>query len=60
MHEAQHGLCKIRSEMIELLLFLDRLYQKCDHSTKTELYVLYLDFRKAFDSVPHQKLIDKI
>ena len=46
--------------MTQLLQFLDHLYQKYDLSTETELYVLYRDFRKAFDSDPHQKLIDKI
>ena len=46
--------------MTQFLQFLDHLYQKYDLSTETELYVLYLDFRKAFDSVRHQKLIDKV
>ena len=50
----------MRWVITQLLHFLDHLYQKYDISTETELYVLYLDFRKAFDSGPHQKLIDKI
>ena len=50
----------MRLGMTQLLQFLDHLYQKYDISTETEFYVLYLDFPKAFDSVPHQKLKDKI
>ena len=46
--------------MTQVLQFLDHLYQKYDISTETELYVLYLDFRRAFYSVPHQKLFEKI
>ena len=49
----------MRSVMTQLLQFLDHLYQKYDISTETELPVLYLDYRKAFDSVPRQKMIDK-
>ena len=59
MHEAQHGFCKMRLVMTQLLQFLDHVYQKYDISTETELNVLYLEFRKAFDSVRHQKLIIK-
>ena len=60
MHEAQHGFCKRRSVMAQLLQFLDHLYQKYDIPTETEFYILYIDFRKAFDSVPNRKLIGKI
>ena len=51
---------KKRSVMTQRLQFLDHLYQKYDIPTETQLYVLYLDFRKAFDSVPNRKIIDKI
>ena len=59
MHEVQHDYCKMQSVMTQLLQF-HHLYQKYDISIETELYILYLDFRKAFDSVPRQKLFDKI
>ena len=60
LNEAQHGFRKKRSVVTQLLLFLEHLYQRYDNMNESELYVLYLDFRKAFDSVPHQKLIQKI
>ena len=42
----------------QLQLFLD-LYKELDDK-ESELYVLYLDFKKALDSVPHDRLLEKV
>ena len=57
--ESQHGFRKHRSVITQLLLFLDLLYNEIDEK-ENELFVLHLDFKKAFDSVPHDLLLQKI
>ena len=59
LDNSQHGFRKQRSVVTQMLMFLDHLYSCYDTEDK-ELYVLYLDFKKAFDSVPHQPLLNKI
>ena len=60
LHESQHGFRKRRSATIQLLLFLDRIYELNNQQDVQELAVLYLDFAKAFDTVPHDILLTKI
>ena len=60
LHPAQFGFRKNRSAIIQLLLFLNEIYLENDIKENAELWVLYVDFSKAFDKVPHQPLISKI
>ena len=53
LHEIQDGFRKRRSATIQHLLFFDRIYELNDQQDVQELAVPYLDFAKAFDTVPH-------
>ena len=57
--ENQFGFRKNRSATLQLLLFLDTVYKKFDNEAIRYLSILYLDFAKAFDTVPHNILIQK-
>ena len=54
----QHGFRKDFSPVTQLITVLGDWFSSLDKRTRTD--VLLLDFAKAFDSVPHQKLMHKL
>jgi len=56
--ESQHGFLKHRSCLTNLLEFLDFVTNYIDQGYPID--VIYLDFQKAFDKVPHKRLKMKI
>ena len=58
IHRHQYGFLKNKSTVLQLLVFLDDIYQSHDKSLTT--YCCYLDFSRAFDKVPHSILLDKL
>jgi hypothetical protein len=55
---AQYGFIERRSTELQLLSSLNDWTIAAD--SRKEVHVLYLDIRKAFDSVPHSKLLEKL
>ena len=58
INDSQHGFTAGRSCLTNLLTFLESLTYHVDQGLPVD--VLYLDFSKAFDKVPHQRLISKL
>jgi len=58
IRDSQHGFLKGRSCLTNLLDFLENITIKIDERTPVDL--IYLDFAKAFDKVPYQRLFKKI
>ena len=56
--KSQHGFLKARSCLINLLCFLEDITKWVDDGSPVN--VVYLDFQKAFDKVPHQRLLIKL
>ena len=56
--KCQHGFRNHRSCVTQLLETLNDLTNLIEN--KKEIDIIYLDFSKAFDSVPHVRLIDKL
>lgn len=54
----QHGFCKGFSTLTQLITVLDDWFSSHDKRKRTD--VLLLDFAKAFDTVPHQRLLHKL
>ena len=54
----QHGFRKKRSCATQLLEVMEILTDHIDQREPTDM--VYLDFRKAFDSVPHERLLSKL
>ena len=55
LHTSQHGFLKARSCLTNLLCFLEEITKWVDDGSPVD--VVYLDFQKAFDKVPHQRLL---
>ena len=57
INPSQHGFLKARSCLTNLLCFFEEITKWVDDGSPVD--VIYLDFQKAFDKVPHQRLILK-
>ena len=51
----QHGFLKARSCLTNLICFLGEITKWVDDGSSVD--VVYVDFQKAFDKVPHQRLL---
>ena len=58
VRDSQHGFVSRRSCLTNLLTFLDFVHGSIDRGQPVD--VVYLDFRKAFDKVPHRRLLAKV
>jgi hypothetical protein len=56
--ETQHGFMKNRSTVTNLIEFFDKITATVDEGIPMDL--VYLDFSKAFDKVPKERLLKKI
>ena len=56
--DTQHGFVKGRSCTTNLTLFLNKLTEIADRGKAADVF--YLDFSKAFDKVPRQRLLQKL
>uniref|UniRef100_A0A803K1Z4 Reverse transcriptase domain-containing protein n=1 Tax=Xenopus tropicalis TaxID=8364 RepID=A0A803K1Z4_XENTR len=58
MSSNQHGFMKDRSCQTNLIAFYDEVSKKLDSGDAVD--IIYLDFAKAFDTVPHKRLLSKL
>ena len=56
--DTQHGFVKNRSCLTNLLVFLEEVTNYVDSGYPVD--IIYLDFLKAFDKVPHKRLLHKL
>uniref|UniRef100_A0A8C8SCV0 Reverse transcriptase domain-containing protein n=1 Tax=Pelusios castaneus TaxID=367368 RepID=A0A8C8SCV0_9SAUR len=58
LSNSQHGFCKGKSCLTNLLEFFEGVNKHVDRGDPVD--IVYLDFQKAFDKVPHQRLLCKL
>ena len=58
INPSQHGFLPRKSTSTNLVAYLDYVTKKLDDGQPVD--VLYLDFSKAFDRVPHKRLVQKL
>ena len=58
LNVSQHGFLSKKSCLSNLLEFLEYVTDAVDQGKP--VVVIYLDFQKAFDKVPHQRLLAKL
>jgi hypothetical protein len=58
INNSQHGFILGRSCATNLVVFMDKVTRIIDENSSTDIF--YLDFAKAFDKVPHERLIIKL
>ena len=55
---SQHGFLKARPCLTNILCFFEEITKWVDDGSPVD--IVYLDFQKAFDKVPHQRLLLKL
>ena len=58
INSSQHGFLKPKSCLTNLLVFFEEITKCVDEGSPVD--IINLDFQKAFDRVPHQRLIIKL
>jgi hypothetical protein len=58
LRDSQHGFMRSRSCLTNVLTFLEKVTEFVDDGSPVD--VIYLDFQKAFDKVPHERLLLKL
>ena len=58
LNSSQHGFLKARSCLTNMICFLEEITKWIDMGSPVD--IIYLDFQKAFDKVPHQRLLLKL
>ena len=58
INSTQHGFMKKKSSLTNLLMFFEFVCKAVDNGEPVD--VIYLDFQKAFDKVPHSRLLLKV
>ena len=58
INSSQHGFVKSKSCLTNLLCFFEEITKWVDEGSPVD--IIYLDFQKAFDKLPHQRLILKL
>ena len=58
LNSRQHGFRRGHSTITQLIIYLDELYSNFDDNV--EQVLIYLDFAKAFDTVNHAILLEKL
>ena len=58
INDSQHGFSKGKSCLTNLLVFIEDISRMLDEGKDVD--IVYLDYAKAFDKVPHKRLIDKL
>ena len=58
INDSQHGFLPKRSCLTNLLEFLEYVTSAVDQGKPVD--VIYIDFQKAFDKVPHERLLSKL
>ena len=58
MKDSQHGFRNRRSCLTNLLDFFYEVFNSYDETKAVD--IIYLDFQKAFDTVPHKRLLSKL
>jgi hypothetical protein len=56
--KSQYGFISVRSTSLQLLEVLDKWTEALDNGHYVDC--IYMDFQKAFDKVPHKRLLEKI
>ncbi|MDZ1603208.1 reverse transcriptase family protein, partial [Klebsiella pneumoniae] len=58
IRDSQHGFVKGRSCLTSLIAFFEEVTKQVDEGKPVD--VVYMDFSKAFDKVPHGRLMEKV
>ena len=58
--DSQHGFQNKRSSLTSLLDFYAQVIDTCDTDNNKAVDLVYLDFQKSFDKVPHERLMIKV